>query len=80
MASDEGYRVTQSVCGKSILLIDDTFTTGARLQSAASALQLAGADVVAAVVIGRVINPEFSGALWERVSKMPFSFETCCLE
>ncbi len=80
VASDDGYRVTQSVRGKSFLLIDDTFTTGARLQSAASALQLGGADVVAAVVIGRVVNPEFSGALWERVSKIRFSFETCCLE
>jgi predicted amidophosphoribosyltransferase len=39
-----------------ILLVDDTFTSGATFQSAASALALGGADVIAGVVIGRVID------------------------
>jgi hypothetical protein len=39
-----------------MLLVDDTMTTGAKLQSAASALNLGGARVVAAVVLGRVID------------------------
>jgi phosphoribosylpyrophosphate synthetase len=79
-SNDEGFVVTENVGDQSFLLIDDTFTTGARLQSAASALQIARADVVAALVIGRVINPEFSGKLWDRATKLAFRFDTCCLE
>lgn len=68
--------------GRHVLLLDDTFTTGAALQSAASALAVAGAQVVAAVVVGRVINPEFSaqaGELWRSAAATPFDFERCCL-
>ena len=39
-----------------MLLIDDTWTTGANAQSAAAALKAAGAGPVAAVVIGRHLN------------------------
>ena len=39
-----------------VLLIDDTWTTGANAQSAAAALKRAGAGPVAAVVIGRHLN------------------------
>jgi len=42
--------------GEAVLLIDDTWTTGANAQSAAAALKAAGAGAVAAVVIGRHIN------------------------
>ena len=65
-----------------MLLVDDTFTTGAEVQSAASALQAAGATISAAVVIGRYINPDFSQAtqnLWEQAQSRPFRFERCCL-
>jgi len=82
-ASDAGYRVTVDVTYDAVLIVDDTFTSGARAQSAASALQLAGAVVVAMVPIGRVINPEFSPeahALWEKALEAPFDFDTCCLE
>ena len=82
-ASERGYRVVQDVAGTRILLIDDTFTTGARVQSAASALTLAGADVVAAVTLGRVIRPDFTDEareLWDRQRAVPFDFGTCCLE
>ena len=57
-ASDDGYEVTEAVSGRSVLLVDDTFTSGARGQSAACALQLAGAHVVAMVPIGRYIQPD----------------------
>jgi len=82
-ADDGGFEVIADVGGRSMLLVDDTLTSSARLQSAASALTLAGADVVAGVVVGRVINPDFNQAakeLWERYSRMPFSFDSCCLE
>jgi predicted amidophosphoribosyltransferase len=85
-SSDDGFQVTTDVAGKSVLLVDDTFTTGASLQSAASALSIAGADVVAGVVIGRVVDtgnaeqyPE-KAELWKRQRAIPFSFDTCCLE
>jgi len=82
-ADDNGFTVSAAVTGRSVLLVDDTFTSGARLQSAASALQLGGADVVAALVIGRVITPEFSSTakeLWEKATATPFTFDRCCLE
>ncbi|MHB8325215.1 MAG: hypothetical protein ACYDHB_12485 [Candidatus Dormibacteria bacterium] len=68
--------------GRRVLLLDDTFTTGAAPQSAASALAIAGAQEVVAVVVGRVIDPGFSapaGQLWRRVAALPFDFERCCL-
>ena len=42
-----------------MLLIDDTWTTGASAQSAAAALKQAGAATVAAVVIGRHLNRDW---------------------
>jgi hypothetical protein len=42
--------------GERVLLIDDTWTTGASARSAAGALHGAGAGPVAAVVIGRYLN------------------------
>jgi predicted amidophosphoribosyltransferase len=82
-ADNEGYDTTEDVTEKRVLLIDDTFTTGARVQSAASALALGGATVVAAVVAARIISPDFSDEsreLWEQAGEEPFSFDTCCLE
>jgi hypothetical protein len=82
-ASDDGFIVTRKLQGERVLLIDDTFTTGARAQSAASAINLAGGTVVAIVAVGRVINPGFSETVsefWERQRRGPFTFATCCLE
>jgi hypothetical protein len=82
-ADDLGFLVDADVDGARILLVDDTLTTGARVQSAASALQLAGGRVVATVVVGRVIRPEWSresAALWRAARSRRFSFDTCCLE
>lgn len=82
-ASDSGYRVTGDVAGSKILLVDDTFTSGARVQSAASALSLAGANVLAAVPIGRVINPSYNEqarALWDAARSHAFDFSRCCLD
>lgn len=81
-ASDRAFAVTQDLRGRRILLLDDTFTTGAALQSAASCLAQAGAKVVAAVVVGRIITPDFSpeaNSLWRRMARHMFDFERCCL-
>jgi phosphoribosyl transferase-like protein len=81
VADDAKYRVTVNVNGKRILLVDDTFTSGASVQSAASALQRSGARVVATVVVGRVVNPEWpaSKELWKVARKKKFSFDVCCV-
>jgi hypothetical protein len=82
-ASDDGYRVKRPLDGERILLVDDTFTSGARAQSAASRLALDGGDVVAIVPIGRVIDPAFNEAAseyWKQVRRTPFTFEACCIE
>jgi predicted amidophosphoribosyltransferase len=53
------FETTVQLSGEPILLIDDTWTTGASAQSAAAALKRAGAGPVAAVVIGRHLNREW---------------------
>lgn len=63
-----------------ILLIDDTWTTGASAQSAAAALKAAGAGPIAAVVIGRHLNRE-----WHQNDRrlrgivQPFEWADCAL-
>jgi len=52
------FRAGQSVAGGSVLLLDDTWVSGASAQSAAAALKQAGARHVAVVVLGRHVNPE----------------------
>lgn len=82
-ASDAAYAPLERVDGRRVLLLDDTFTSGARAQSAASALSLAGAEVAAIVAIGRVVNADYSAessALLARARAHPFTFESCCLE
>ena len=59
-AFDAGkYAATRNLGSRSVLLIDDTWTTGANAQSAAAALKAAGAGPVASVVIGRHLNREW---------------------
>lgn len=55
----EKFTATRLLDGEAILLIDDTWTTGANAQSAAAALKAAGAGPVGAVVIGRHVNREW---------------------
>jgi hypothetical protein len=45
-----------------VLLIDDTYVSGSRSQSAAAALRLAGAGAVVIAPLGRVLRPERFGA------------------
>ncbi len=53
------YESSRRLAGASVLLIDDTWTTGANGQGAAAALKRAGAARVAAVVFGRYLNREW---------------------
>lgn len=47
----------QTLCGKSVLLIDDVMTTGATLESCARTLKRAGVSRVDAIVLSRVVKP-----------------------
>lgn len=80
-----GFKTVEDVTGRRVLLVDDTFTSGATFQSAASRLALDGATVVAGVVIGRVIStgdPLYPAkdVFWEEQRRLAFSFDRCCLE
>jgi DNA-directed RNA polymerase specialized sigma24 family protein len=50
-------RVHGRADGRNVLLVDDTWVSGASAQSAAAALKLAGAARVALVVLGRHLDP-----------------------
>jgi hypothetical protein len=72
------YVATRRLAGEAVLLIDDTWTTGASAQSAAATLKAAGAGRVAAVVIGRHVSRH-----WHtndaRLRRLGFEWEHCAL-
>lgn len=78
--SEQKFEPTTSLNGQAVLLIDDTWTTGASAQSAAAALKTAGAGPVGAVVIGRHLNRE-----WHENDRrlrgigQPFDWSECAL-
>ncbi|MFL5865126.1 MAG: hypothetical protein ACJ780_30910 [Solirubrobacteraceae bacterium] len=78
--SADRYAATRELQGSSVLLVDDTWTTGANAHSAATALKAAGARRVAAVVIGRYLNREY-GHNDRRLRSVarPFDWDTCAL-
>ncbi len=81
-ADDRGFVAGPGAAGARVLLLDDVLVTGARLQSAASALRLAGATVTGAVVVGRLLqfHDEAAKRVWGQMRQQGFSFATCCLE
>jgi hypothetical protein len=54
------YRSVGDVAGKRVLLLDDVYTSGAHLQSAAVVLRNAGAAAVGALVIGRFVGTDMT--------------------
>lgn len=61
-----------------VLLIDDVYTTGSRINSAAVALNNAGIAVAGAMVIARRVNPDYdpaAGSFWEHQAGLPYSLE-----
>jgi hypothetical protein len=55
--STEWLSARGDVAGRDVLLLDDTWVSGASAQSAAATLKLAGAARVAVVVLGRHFDP-----------------------
>jgi predicted amidophosphoribosyltransferase len=76
----ERYRASAHLGGLTVLLIDDTWTTGANAQSAAAALKAAGARRVAVLVIGRYLNREWGHNDRQlRRLPQPFDWDHCPL-
>jgi predicted phosphoribosyltransferase len=80
-AVDPGkYNPTEDLQGEAVLLVDDTWTTGANAQSAPGGLKTAGAATVGVLVIGRHVNPEFATNKARLTSlARPFDWECCAL-
>lgn len=64
--------------GEPVLLLDDTWTTGANARSAAAALTRAGAGAIAVLVIGRHLRRDYRDN-HRRLAALasPFDWETC---
>jgi hypothetical protein len=81
LAGDDVFASRYRLDGARVLLIDDTLTSGARRQSAASTLLRSGARSVTALVIGRVVDPDWNDAcrvIWRWSRDRDFSFDRCC--
>jgi hypothetical protein len=67
--------------GSGVLLLDDSWVSGASAQSASAALKLAGAARVAIVVLGRHLSPADprAGPLIARLSPAPYDPSECAV-
>jgi predicted amidophosphoribosyltransferase len=78
--SEMKFNANTSLQGAAVLLIDDTWTTGASAHSAAAALKAAGAGPTASVVIGRHLNREWhENDRRLRGIAQPFDWSRCAL-
>jgi predicted amidophosphoribosyltransferase len=74
------FESVRDLTGEAVLLIDDTWTTGANARSAAATLKQAGAATVAAVVIGRHLHRDYQDNDRRlRALPSPFDWENCAL-
>jgi hypothetical protein len=75
------FHISDNLAGRRVLLVDDTWTTGANAQSAAARLRLAGAERVAVIVLGRWFDADHGPAASyvTGVRGKPFDWFTCCL-
>jgi hypothetical protein len=75
------FRAGPVPAGASVLLLDDSWVSGASAQSAAAALRLAGAGHVAIVVLGRHVNPDDprAGPLMARLTPASYDPSTCAV-
>jgi len=78
-ASRNAYDVAEDSEPMRILLLDDVYTTGSRINSAAFALEQAGHTVAGALVLARRINTDYDDraqALWDAQREIPFDWRT----
>ncbi|MET9099254.1 hypothetical protein [Streptomyces antibioticus] len=78
--SAERY-MSSALWGESVLLIDDTWTTGNHAQSASAALKAAGAGSVATVVLGRHLNVNYgdTAVYVEQARLRRFTWQSCAI-
>jgi hypothetical protein len=71
----------RTAAGASVLLLDDTWVSGASAQSATVALKRAGARHVAVVVLGRLIDPadQLAGPLAAVLTPAPYEAAKCAV-
>lgn len=63
--------------GQRVVLVDDVYASGARMQSAGAATRRAGATIAAAVVVARRINPGYHPTIrqrWDEALTRPFEW------
>src|SRR5439155_22869480 len=58
-AAIDAYQVGGTVKAQRVLLVDDTYTTGAHLHAAVAALEIAGATEVVPLVVGRHLRRDW---------------------
>jgi hypothetical protein len=76
----ERYRARRALGGEAVLLVDDTWTSGASAQAAAHALRRSGAGDVALVVIGRHVQlADCRRAGWRAATIPAFGWDRCAL-
>ena len=75
------FRADPAAAGAGVLLLDDSWVSGASAQSAAAALKLAGARHVAIVVLGRHLDPADPavGPLAARLTPGPYDPSKCAV-
>jgi hypothetical protein len=77
--SKGAYLADSAVSAGRVLLVDDVYTTGARSNSAAFALQAAGHQVAGLLVLARRINPDYDervAAMWALQAAKDFDWRT----
>lgn len=77
----ERFELIAPVEGAHVLLLDDTWTTGSSIQSAAGRLKEGGAASVGVVVVGRHVHADFA-ANDARLNELPrrYDWSNCALE
>jgi predicted amidophosphoribosyltransferase len=81
-AADRFRAADGDAAGRRVLVVDDTWTTGAHAQSASAALKAAGAAAAGVVALGRWLSPEFgANQSWLAGQRRAgWNWERCCLE
>ncbi|MFI6791280.1 hypothetical protein ACIBG4_28515 [Nonomuraea sp. NPDC050383] len=75
---ERAFQVLGRLDGERVLLLDELFASGARVQSAASVLYRAGAEAVVALVVARLVDPWADTRVADAWAR-PYDFGRCCL-
>jgi hypothetical protein len=87
-AYDDRFLVTRPLHGEPVLLVDDQWTSGGHIQSAAAAIKIAGSGPVAVVVFGRHFDRAWNRAdlrtaaesYYQTARAQGWDWSACCLQ